>query len=138
MRLVKPFDKSPRSGGELSIQWIVQLALNPLGDGWELLAGVLQKIRRIAMRFERLLVSILLVDEKMRSVFLLPLHLIHQASGLFARFRRQLAEYFGDFRFAAGCGLPGDGQDDHRKLPITKLACQLSSRAPGFRAQSPA
>src|ERR1051326_4388088 len=71
-------------------QGIVKIACQPIGNRREPLARVFEKMRRLAVGFERSVILVLLVNEEARSVILAAMDLIHQASRLFARFSCQL------------------------------------------------
>jgi hypothetical protein len=53
-------------------------------DFRQVFAGVLQKMRSVAMGFESGVILILLVNEKTARLRLVPVHLIHGATGFLA------------------------------------------------------
>src|SRR5277367_3515065 len=90
------------------------MAFYPLGDFWQVFAGILLEVRGVAVSFERSVIFILLVDEKAAGLGLVAMHLILRATRLLARLLGELCKYRSDFGFTSSFCHPGNRQNYHR------------------------
>src|SRR5690242_483370 len=94
----------------------------------KLLARVLQKMRRVAVRIEGRVIRVLLIDEKTYRLAAVAMHNIHQAAWFLTRFAGQDAEYLCGFGFEAGLGDPDYGKCNHSQSSGVSPQSSVSSR----------
>src|SRR5713226_8973597 len=92
------------------------MPFHPVAHLWQLFLGVLQKMKRGAVGFERGIVPVLLVDEEAAWFGLMAVYLVGDAAGLFAGLFGQLGKNSGHLTFAANFRHPRHSQDNHRSL----------------------
>src|SRR5882724_982565 len=102
----------PCKGGRKSKR-IIKLPTDPLRKLWQLRPRILQEMWRLAVRLQRRLILILLVDEELALALFVAVHLEHQAPRLLAGFLGQSAEDSFRLRFLPSLRFPNNCENDH-------------------------
>jgi 4-oxalocrotonate tautomerase len=130
--------ESYASGGELMSDK-VQVTFHAVCDFRQILTGVLQKMWRGSMGFERGIILILLIDEEAPRFSLVPVDLIHRTTWLLARFLGELRKQSSDLGFAPNLRHPRYRQNHHRTLLNVVFVLdkqEVNSRLSGMRLSS--
>src|SRR5579859_247884 len=91
---------------------------------WQILLRVLQEVRGGAVRFQRGIVFVLLVDKEAASFRLVAVHLVHGTARFFAGILGEFLKQGGNFSFVPNFRHPGNGQHHHRSLLPVQLVCR--------------